>query len=229
MGLIRLKGSKLKKKEKKNANTKPRNFEGKYAKAWNYEEHHISNLKNIKHNNIDKLKLGELIQIDHIKLYKNNQKFIEFSAICPITRLMVSYYYSSPNSKNARDFLINKLTKQLPFKAISIQVDGGSEFRKHFEEACKELNILLFVLPPYSPKYNGRIERSNRTIREEFYNNNKLINYCNCIGEFNIELEKAIYKYNNYRPHEELDLLTPREYYYQLIEARDFVSDVFGV
>jgi hypothetical protein len=31
--------------------------------------------------------------------------------------------------------------KQLPFKAISIQADGGSEFRKHFEEACKELDI----------------------------------------------------------------------------------------
>lgn len=40
------------------------------------------------------------------------------------------------------------------------------EFRKHFEEACKELNIPLYVLPPYSPKQNGRIERSNRTMRE---------------------------------------------------------------
>ena len=35
-----------------------------------------------------------------------------------------------------------------------------------FEEACKELNIPLYVLPPYNPKYNGRIERSNRIIRE---------------------------------------------------------------
>ena len=36
------------------------------------------------------------------------------------------------------------------------------EFRKHFEEACKELNIKLYVLPPYSPKQNGRIEAQSR-------------------------------------------------------------------
>jgi transposase InsO family protein len=91
---------------------------------------------------------------------------------------------------------------------------------KYFESACQLLSISLYVLPPYSPKYNGRIERSNRIMREEFYNNNKdLINYCNCIGEFNIESEKAIYKYNNYRPHETLDHLTPTEYYAHIINA----------
>ena len=31
-------------------------------------------------------------------------------------------------------------------------------FNPRFEEACKELNIPLYVLPPYSPKQNGRIE-----------------------------------------------------------------------
>lgn len=31
-------------------------------------------------------------------------------------------------------------------------------FSPRFEKACKELNIKLYVLPPYSPKQNGRIE-----------------------------------------------------------------------
>ena len=35
-------------------------------------------------------------------------------------------------------------------------------FRACFEEACKELNIELYVLPPYSPKQNGRIEAQSR-------------------------------------------------------------------
>jgi transposase len=231
IGLIHLKGSKLKKKLKPNElnKTRGRDFSKSHSKKWNYEKHHISNKKNVKHNNIDKINVGELIQIDHLKINKNNLRFIEFSAIDPITRYKLSHCYSSANSKNAKDFLINKLLKQLPFKVISIQVDGGSEFRKHFEEACKELNIELFVLPPYSPKYNGRIERSNRTIREEFYNNKKLIETYNTIGDFNIGLEEAINKYNNFRPHEELDFLTPREYYLKLIGAEVFVSDVFGV
>ena len=33
--------------------------------------------------------------------------------------------------------------KQFPFKIKSIQVDEGSEFRKYFEEECKEQNIPL--------------------------------------------------------------------------------------
>ena len=137
----------------------------------------------------------------------------EFSAIDPYTRILVSKLYSSPNSKNAKDFLINHLIPTLPFNIKSIQVDGGSEFRKHFEEACKELNIELYVLPPYSPKYNGRIERSNRTIREEFYYKNKSLEYCYRLGEINEQLQDYIYKYNNYRPHQALDFRTPMEYF----------------
>ena len=34
--------------------------------------------------------------------------------------------------------------------------------KARFEEACKELNIKLYVLPPYSPKQNGRIEAQSR-------------------------------------------------------------------
>ena len=101
-----------------------------------------------------------MIQIDHLKYHnsKINLRFVEFSAIDPTTRIKQSYCYATPSSKNTKDFLINYLIPTLPFNIKSIQVDGGSEFRKHFEDACKELNIPLYVLPPYSPKYNGRIE-----------------------------------------------------------------------
>ena len=106
------------------------------------------------------------------------------------------------------------------------------EFRKYFEEACKELNIPLYVLPPYSPKYNGRIEAqsrkmmclhnhfnllvcevrmersdrqiSNRIIREEFYNNKKLLENCITRADYNDKLKEYIDKYNNYRPHQAL-------------------------
>ena len=136
----------------------------------------------------------------------------------PTTRIKQSYCYATPSSKNAKDFLINHLIPTLPFNIKSIQVDGGSEFRKHFEEACKELNIKLYVLPPYSPKQNGRIEAqsrkmmclhnhfnllvcevrmersdrqiSNRTIREEFYNNKKLLENCITRADYNDKLKE---------------------------------------
>jgi transposase InsO family protein len=49
------------------------------------------------------------------------------------------------------------------------------------------------------------------------------------VGDFNLELEKYIYKYNNYRPHKELDYLTPKEYYLKLVETGNFVPNVSGL
>ena len=46
---------------------------------------------------------------------------------------------------------------------------------KEFEEACQEVNIPLYVLPPKRPQYNGGIERGNRPFREEFYNQKNLL------------------------------------------------------
>ena len=75
---------------------------------------------------------------------------------------------SKANSANAAKFL-RELIENAPYKVRSIQVDGGSEFMKDFENACEELKIPLFVLPPAKPTYNGKVERSNRIFREEFY------------------------------------------------------------
>ncbi len=44
-----------------------------------------------------------------------------------------------------------------------------SDFRDDFEQACKDLGLPLFVLPPKSPKLNGCVERANGTRRYEFY------------------------------------------------------------
>ena len=38
-----------------------------------------------------------------------------------------------------------------------------------FEQECKVRGIRLFVLPPRSPKLNGRVERAQRTHRQEYY------------------------------------------------------------
>ena len=48
-----------------------------------------------------------------------------------------------------------------------IQVDGGSEFMADFEAAF-DLNIPLIAIPPCKPQYNGGVERTNKTLRDEF-------------------------------------------------------------
>jgi len=104
----------------------------------------------------------------------------------------------------------------MPFTVKSVQVDGGSEFMKHFEEECQKLNIELYVLPPKRPQYNGGVERGNRIFREEFYA--KKI-YASSIEAFRHHLSKAVHKYNDYRPHSSLKGLTPFEYTNKILAA----------
>jgi hypothetical protein len=61
--------------------------------------------------------------------------------------------YSNATAKSAKKFL-NELVKKSPFKILSIQVDGGSEFMAEFEDECKNLEIPLIVLPPRRPDYS---------------------------------------------------------------------------
>lgn len=86
-------------------------------------------------------------------------------------------------------------------------------FGPRFEEECKNNNIPLYVLPPRSPKYNGRVERANGIMREELIDNKELFKNIDTIGEFNLLLEEFNRNYNCYRPHSSIDYLTPMEYY----------------
>ena len=60
------------------------------------------------------------------------------------------------------------------------------------------------------PKYNGGVERGNRTFREEFYACRDLI--ADSIGAMRFKLRKAAKKYNAFRPHHALKGKTPMEY-----------------
>ena len=97
-----------------------------------------------------------------------------------------------------------------PYKIRSIQVDGGSEFMADFETECERLAIPLIVLPPSRPKYNGGVERGNRTFREDFYDEPAIL--ADSIGALRFDLKKAVTKYNTYRPHHALKGRTPMEY-----------------
>ena len=88
-------------------------------------------------------------------------------------------------------------------------VDGGSEFRAEFEDACQALNLPLAVLPPKSPQLKGVVERANDRSRTEFWNL-----YDGNLTVKNASPALAEYQrfYNHVRPHYALDLMTPMEY-----------------
>jgi hypothetical protein len=53
----------------------------------------------------------------------------------------------------------------MPFPIRALQIDGGPEFAAEFEQACQQRGLHLFVLPPRSPKLNGR--RATRESQSE--------------------------------------------------------------
>ncbi len=109
------------------------------------------------------------------------------------------------------------LNCRAPYKIRSIQVDGRSEFMLEFENACAELNIPLFVNQPATLKNNGGVERGNKTFRKEFYANLDLL--AESITASRSALQKAVRKYNDYRPHASLKGLTPSLYIHNHSEA----------
>ena len=104
---------------------------------------------------------------------------------------------------------LHDLLARAPFEVRAIQVDGGSEFKAEFEAACQEKGLLLFVLPPRSPKLNGRVERAQRTHKEEFY---QLLDPPDSLAELRAQLLKQEQRYNTYRPHQALGYKTPKEW-----------------
>jgi IS30 family transposase len=91
--------------------------------------------------------LGEYVQIDHMTVTKNGFVVKNFQAWDRNSKFIYAQVYSQATSSSGARFLI-ELVAKAPFKIKSIQVDGGSEFMKDFEETCKELGIPLYVLPP---------------------------------------------------------------------------------
>jgi len=153
---------------------------------------------------------GDLVQVDTVQLrFREGDIRYQFSSRDAISRWDTSRAYRRATSITAMMFL-EYMEKKFPFPVRAIQVDGGSEFKKHFEEACDARRIRLFVTPPRSPKLQGYVERSNRTHREEFY---EVEDIEGRLEDHNRQLEEWNRIYNYVRPHQALNYLTPAEFY----------------
>lgn len=153
---------------------------------------------------------GDLVQVDSadVRWPGEGQLYKHFSGRDYISRWDVLGVYSRATAVTATAFLDDLLARS-PFEVRAVQVDGGSEFKAEFEAACQQKGLLLFVLPPRSPKLNGRVERAQRTHKEEFY---QLLDPPNTLAELRSQLLDQEQRYNTYRPHQALGYLTPQEW-----------------
>lgn len=152
---------------------------------------------------------GDLVQVDTLDIHPCPKvHFKHFTARDVISRWDVIEAHDRARAEDAKDFL-NTLIRRMPFSIRAIQVDGGSEYMKEFEQACADLGLRLFILPPRSPKLNGRVERAHRTHLDEFYEVYDLDYYLPSLNRVLQEWERI---YNQVRPHRALDNLSPAEY-----------------
>src|SRR3989304_6206038 len=141
---------------------------------------------------------GDLVQVDTLELRPVPGVILkQFTARDVVSRWDVIEAHSRATASLAAQFL-DTLQQRMPFPIRAIQVDGGGEVAAPFEVACQQRGLRLFVLPPHSPKLNGRVERAQRTHTEEFYE----VTPCSwLIPQLNQELRAWECIYNTVRPH----------------------------
>lgn len=152
---------------------------------------------------------GDLVQVDTLDIHPFPHVHLKhFTARDVVSRWDVLEVHPRASSANAEQFL-RTLLDRMPFPVRAVQVDGGSEFKKQFEQACRRLGLKLFILPPHSPKLNGRVERAHRTHLDEFY---AVYDVPFDPPALNPVLQEWERIYNYVRPHRALDNLSPAMY-----------------
>lgn len=107
--------------------------------------------------------------------------------------------------------VIRELDKLLEWrgKPEQIRVDNGPEFLAHSMELwCQENEISLQFIQPGKPNQNAYVERFNRTYRDEVLDEHLFEDIAQ-VKEFS---EQWMWEYNNERPHDSLEDLTPVEH-----------------
>ncbi len=151
--------------------------------------------------------MGQFINTEKYKAKENF--WYQHTVLDSFTRIKITELANDMDSATAVE-TFKKCEDKFPFQIACVNTDNGSENEKDFDSYLKEKNIAHFYSRAGTPTDNPRVERSHLTDDIEFYNQG---NICK-------SLEKQIEKnklwddvYNNVRPHQALNYLTPNEFY----------------
>ena len=104
----------------------------------------------------------------------------------------------------------------MPFDIKCVQTDNGPNFTSRFihnhdkpnsfQITLSELCITHRLIKPYTPRHNGKVERSHRKDKMYFYHNRKFMD----ITDLRTQLSRYVRKYNNF-PIQTLKFKSPNE------------------
>ena len=166
---------------------------------------------------------GERVQID-VKFVPEacivgdaaGEKFYQYTAIDEFSRWRYLEAFQEHSTYSSAQFL-EHLIKAAPFKILCVQTDNGTEFTKRllpgdngpslFETRLEQAGICHKLIRPYTPRHNGKVERSHRKDNEYFYASHKFYSF----EDFKNQLAVRCRNYNRF-PIRPLGWLSPIEY-----------------
>ena len=173
---------------------------------------------------------GERVQID-VKVVPRKciadpeLRLFQYTAIDEFTRLRFLAAYPEQSTYSSADFL-QKAYKWYGRRGIHVecvQTDNGFEFtnrfsntKRHlptlFEATATNLGIRHKLIRPYTPRHNGKVERSHREDQKRFYNSHSFYS----LEDFAAQLAVHNRRSNNY-PMRPLGWSSPLEFTVQYV------------
>lgn len=166
---------------------------------------------------------GEKVQIDvkHVPsacIVGNaaGQKMYQYTAIDECTRFRYIAAFQEANTYSSTVFL-EQLRKRFKFQIHCVQTDNGFEFTNRFGNTKNEKKTLFETslaafgiehkkIRPYTPRHNGKVERSHRKDNEQFYAKYKFYSF----DDFQKQLVAHNRRYNTF-PMRPLNWKSPKE------------------
>ena len=145
------------------------------------------------------------------------QKFYQYTAIDEYSRFRYLEAFEEHSTYSSAIFLEHML-KAFPFQVECVQTDNGQEFTKRlgtsqkptptlFETRLKQCGIKHKLIRPYTPRHNGKVERSHRKDNEYFYATHTFFSF----DDFKKQLAVHSRKYNHF-PMRPLNWKSPADY-----------------
>lgn len=157
------------------------------------------------------------------------KKFYQYTAIDEYSRFRYLEAFEEHSSYTSAVFL-EHLLKKFPFRVECVQTDNGQEFTKQlgntqnptltlFESALRKHKITHKRIRPFTPRHNGKVERSHRKDNEYFYATHTFYSF----DDFAKQLQVHNRNYNKF-PMRPLHWKAPADYIKAFLEDGEIFS-----
>lgn len=113
--------------------------------------------------------------------------YYQYTFIDEYSRFRYLEAFQEHSTYSSAEF-IKHCVKKFPFAIECVQTDNGTEFTNklvspkeylptHFELTLSKLGIRHKLIKPYTPRHNGKVERSHRKDNEYFYASRKFYSF----------------------------------------------------